>query len=146
MELFAGKADLSKAVSARGLPTVVPEDLARGGVNFQVDDEVAVLQRRCRHLLDLGFKILTHMAPPCSSFSRARDRSSRTRVRSAGHPEGFCESEAVDLGNDVADRAYRLALWAKEQRCSVTIENQQAPICGPTWMDYTERWGRRSLC
>ena len=58
---------------------------------------------RWRTLRNAGFHLFFHFAPPCSTFSRARDRSSRTRLRSAAHPEGLYEDDhKTEEANDVA--------------------------------------------
>ena len=41
---------------------------------------------------------------PCSTFSRARDRSHRTRLRSSAHPEGIVQNPLVEEGNLIATR------------------------------------------
>ena len=35
------------------------------------------------------WRLVVHLVPPCSTFSKARDRSVKTRVRSMDHPAGF---------------------------------------------------------
>ena len=43
------------------------------------------------------------MAPPCTSFSRARDRSGRTRLRTRARPEGlYVDDPATVNGNLIA--------------------------------------------
>ena len=55
------------------------------------------------------------LPPPCSDFSRARDRSNRTRVRSQAQPGGIRPlSRATLRANLVARRAADFAVWVDE--------------------------------
>ena len=89
MELFAGKGFLSKAVAKEGVPTMMPNDLADGGTDFANDEEVDALKSRLVEWKEQGSRFVIHLAPPCSTFSRARDRSRKTRLRSPEFPGGL---------------------------------------------------------
>ena len=82
LELFAGEAVLSKHVRAKGVPVIVPNEVNEGGTDFRNPSAVAKLLDGCRTIMASGRHLLVHM-PPCSSFSRARDRSARTQLRSS---------------------------------------------------------------
>ena len=74
-----------------------------------------------------GYRLMLHLAPPCSTFSRARDRSARTRLRSSDHPEGLAHRAAeCRAANTIALRALALAEWAaSELGAAVSMENPQ---------------------
>jgi hypothetical protein len=69
-----------------------------------------------------------HFAPPCSTFSRARDRSTFTKLRSSTHPGGLPslsvkQRETVNEANDIAKNTYDLP-WLSGSMCAVvTLEN-----------------------
>ena len=103
VELFAGpKGGLTSKV-AKVIPTLPPEDLETGGVDFS--DESAV-RAWCSslHSLLAGYEfVVFHVAPPCSSFSRARDRNHRTRLRCLAFPGGWYPDDlTTQYGNKVA--------------------------------------------
>ena len=71
---------------------------------------------------------MLHLAPPCSTFSRARDRSWKTRLRSKDRPQElpgygpWCNS-----ANRVARHSLELAEFAHEKlKASVSMENPHA--------------------
>ena len=70
-----------------------PQDVADGGIDFADDVQVLGLWERWRRFRHAGLELLFHFAPPCSTFSRARDRSWKTRLRSGPHPEGLDPEE-----------------------------------------------------
>ena len=103
IECFAGKGDLSKAVSRLGIPTEEPQDLQTGGIDFSNDEQLLALWKHWRYLRDSGFALLVHFAPPCCTFSRARDRSRKTRLRSLASPAGlFPENVRTQQANLIA--------------------------------------------
>lgn len=102
IELFAGSGALTQAVG-KHVSTLPPQDLSLGGVDFANDGRVRDLWKEWQHRADEGFKLLFHVAPPCASFSRARDRSVRTRLRSSSSPAGlYPDDPTTHLGNIVA--------------------------------------------
>ena len=123
VEVFAGRGLLSQAVSEHGITTVVDE-AAEGGTNFLDAVEVEELKGRLESYLDEGRGVALHLAPPCSTFSRARDRSKRTRLRSSKYPAGLpdCKGAVVDA-NIIALAAYDLARWAAGRGALVSMEN-----------------------
>ena len=58
-----------------------------------------------------GEGIYFNVAPPCSSFSRARDRSARTKLRSAEFPGGIKSTQVGENGNTIARRTAELVVY-----------------------------------
>ena len=129
LELFAGSGGLTKAVKAAGLRTLTADEASTGGTNFlnaadveRLNDalrrRVRISKRRGRvpHLRkSRNWQLVVHLAPPCSTFSRARDRSHRTRVRSMRQPSGIRPvSRNIIQANTVARRAAEFAVWAEQ--------------------------------
>ena len=79
-EFFAGGGELTRAVRTQGVPTMPPDDLATGGVDFDDVDQVAALRKELRAAA-ASQHLVVHLAPQCATFSRARDRAARTRLR-----------------------------------------------------------------
>ena len=103
LELFAGRGLLTSAVS-RVMQTEPPQDFGTGGVDFT---DLSAVQRtlwsRWRVLRESGFQLFFHVAPPCATFSRARDRAWRTRLRSPAQPGGLYPADArTKEGNLIA--------------------------------------------
>lgn len=73
LEIFAGQAGLSRAISARGIPILPPIEIE---VNDFVKQSVDVLdpqvQEHLRRLIQAGVIFYIHFGTPCSSFSVAR--------------------------------------------------------------------------
>ena len=69
--------------------------------------------------------LIVHFAPPCSTFSRARDRSAKTKVRSRTRPGGIHPiPQFVKDANEIAEATYELALGiAHKWGVWVSIEN-----------------------
>ena len=140
VELFAGKGLLSNAVVKEGVPTMKPDDLASGGTDFADHKEVEQLKTRLLEWHEQGSRFVIHLAPPCSTFSRVRDRSAKTRLRSPEFPEGLdSKNEQVTYANRVADNAYGSARWAAQPPllAAVTVEN---PAKSYFW-DYVGKLG-----
>ena len=70
------------------------------------------------------FQLYFHVAPPCSTFSRARDRSTRTRLRSAASPQGlFPAEEKTHEANEVArSTALSIRFLVSQLGASGTLE------------------------
>ena len=103
LELFAGNGELTKQV-AKIVETLPPQDyFTNHGVDFLDLSAVHTLWEEWRALVDAGARLIFHVAPPCATFSRARDRSSRTKLRSSSSPGGLYASEPRTLeGNLIA--------------------------------------------
>ena len=103
LELFAGTGGLSTAV-AKVIPTLPPQDLQTlGGVDFADGPAVQAWCETLRAALAEFDHVIFHVAPPCSTFSRARDRSHRTRLRSSALPSGWYPHDANTIyGNAIA--------------------------------------------
>ena len=101
LEFFSGSGNLSAAV--RRFMDVQCDDLfVTNGTDFADEGAVSALYTRCREIAK-SHVIFFHVAPPCSSFSRARDRSRRTRLRSSSQPAGFNPEEpTTQTGNRIA--------------------------------------------
>ena len=126
VELFAGQGSLSHAVAKVGVPTMAPNDLASGGTDFSNMEQVDELKDQLKEWKAAGMEFIIHLAPPCSTFSRARDRSRKTRLRSSEFPAGLEPvSEKVVVANRIAVAAYAFAEWAAgcELEAAVTMEN-----------------------
>jgi hypothetical protein len=151
-EFFAGSAGLTRTLRRLGVTCREADDLATGGTDFRNAAAVAVVKLELRGLRCEGWKLALHFATPCSSFSRARDRSEATQLRSSEFPEGLPNLDAgqalvVEQGNDVALIAFDAAVWAAKDLCaSVTSENpatsylwlflaKRRPLAKVTWFD-----------
>ena len=66
-----------------------------------------------------------HFAPPCASFSRARDRAKRTKLRSTDQPGGLtAKAKSCREPNAIARKCFKLANWAaRTLKAKVSIEN-----------------------
>ena len=74
-----------------------------GGTDFLDPQALADLKRRLAELSSSGADLYSHVAPPCSTFSRTRDRSARTKLRSTTHPEGLHPGDhRTEEGNRIA--------------------------------------------
>lgn len=103
-EFFEGDAVLTQEVRAQGLTALPPEGLATGGLDMSQPAAVKLLCSRWKALRSEGVDLAVHFAPPCSTFSRARDRRKNTQLRSLAHPEGLRgAAAAVEVGNRVAE-------------------------------------------
>ena len=102
VELFAGTARLSQAVN-RFLDTRPDDALTMGGTNFLDPIAIEALKKRCAEIVEDGRLLFFHVAPPCSTFSRARDRGARTRLRTPASPQGIQPNERrTEEGNRIA--------------------------------------------
>ena len=94
-----------------------------GGTDFRRTDDIERLKAKIKKELDTGNQVLIHMAPPCSAFSQARDRSGATRLRSLEKPEGLRKDQVSTEANNIATNAYDLCLWSAQLGCRVTLEH-----------------------
>ena len=98
-------------------------------------------QLQQEYLQETGQELLLfiHLAPPCATFSKARDRCWRTRVRSQAQPAGIKPiPEKVRIANIIARQAILFARWAVDTLgATVTLENpffSYLWIYGAPWM------------
>ena len=84
-EFFAGRGGLTTAVRRLKINTIEPEDLATEGLDFAKPEDIETLLLKLKALSKKG-PLFLHFAPPCRTFSRARDRSWKTRLRSSECP------------------------------------------------------------
>ena len=87
-------------------------------------------------------KLFIHLAPPCSTFSKARDRNCRTRVRTWAQPGGIRpHTKKVVEGNTIAKACILFARWAWEELgATVVMEN---PDQSYIWLYGRPYFGRR---
>ena len=105
-EFFAGSGRVNQAVTRIGITTLPPQDVETGGIDFLNQVELDQLWQSWRDEAAMGKRIYFHAAPPCSTFSRARDRSSTTRLRSSLFPAGLYPGETkTEQRNESARRA-----------------------------------------
>ena len=125
VEIFAGKGVLTKSVAELGMKVEEPNDFQNGGTDFRKGKQVEQLKERLCQLAGQSNHLMLHLAPPCATFSRARDRSRRTRLRSNLCPEGLAsKTDETKEANQVARRAYQLAVWAADELgAMVSMEN-----------------------
>ena len=125
VELFAGDGRFSTACANAGLRVHEPDDVRYGGTDFLDPASVAGLGFRLERWAKVAHPLIVHFAPPCSTFSRARDRSRRTKVRSRTRPGGIQPvPQFVKDANEIAEETYELALkLAHDFGAWVSIEN-----------------------
>ena len=124
VEFFAGGGVLTSAVSAAGVPVRLPDDLASGGADFQSKEAVLTLRQELADLAASGVRLMVHFAPPCSTFARARDRSSKTRLRSKESPQGIPRLMArCRVANLIARNTLDLAEYLARLGAAVSVEN-----------------------
>ena len=151
-EFFAGSGGLTRTLRKLGATCREADDLATGGTDFSSQAAVDLVKLELRGLRCEGWKLALHFATPCNSFSRARDRSEATQLRSAEFPEGLPDLDAgqvlfVERANDIALITFDTALWAARDLCAViTSENpatswiwlflaKKRPLAKITWTD-----------
>ena len=88
-EYFAGDALLTSTMRAAGVTCLPPNDIESGGADFEDSSDVKAVREALRILRTADCRLILHFAPPCHTYSRARDRSEDTRLRSTDHPEGL---------------------------------------------------------
>ena len=128
MEFFAGEAGLTHAVRQAGVNAEVPQDLAADGVDFSKEIELECVKNHLHELHASGYRLHLHFAPPCSTFSRARDRSWRTRLRSTERPQGLAgRGGQCRVANLVARNTLDLLEWSvRELGAVASLENPEA--------------------
>jgi hypothetical protein len=124
LELFAGEGTLTEAVKELGLPAEA-DDAAAGGVDFLDAEQVQKLKEKVQKIAGQVNTLVIHLAPPCATFSRARDRATRTKLRSNKNPEGLPSKQAqTSAANRIAAAAYNFAVWAaNDLGALVSVEN-----------------------
>ena len=129
-------------MQAAGVNCRPADDGAHGGTDFSQAAQVSSLKSELRGYVAEGLSLYLHLAPPCSTFSRARDRRADTRLRSMEHPVGIPPlSTEVVYANAVAKRALELACWAHRELGAIcSLEN---PDSSYLWAA-AELWRGRS--
>ena len=133
LEFFAGEGGLTRAVKAAGVEADDPEDLANGGLDFGKDVDLEGLKNYLHELHSNGVKLHLHFAPPCSTFSRARDRSWRTRLRSSERPQGLKGKGAqCRQANLIARNTLDVLEWAvRDLHAVASMENPESSYLWP---------------
>ena len=147
-EQNAGSGGLTLAVSLKGVMTAQPNDVYTGGTDLHNSADVEALWDSWVHARQRGIHLIIHWAPPCSSMSRATQRSFLTRVRSQSHPWGLRnltakQQRTVEPGNDLAIITESLAMKAYVfLRADITIENPDSSFIWKLglfeWGEYTD--------
>ena len=88
LEFFAGRGLLTSAAAAHNVLTCEPDEVTSGGTDFRSEMDIEKVKAKITSYIAQDFQVVLHMAPPCSTFSRARDRSEATRLRSTECPAG----------------------------------------------------------
>jgi hypothetical protein len=121
---------LTRSFEKAGIDCRKPDDLAPDGTDFASAAQARQVREELRNLrTDDEVCLMLHFATVCSTFSRARDRSEKTRLRSAEFPAGLPDLSPekqieVDCANRCAKHTWESAEWAaKELRAIVTLEN-----------------------
>ena len=121
-----------------GVATLPPDEVEAGGVDFTSRADLGASRTKLKRLHDEGYQLILHFAPPCSTFSTARNRARRTQLRSNVHPgglPGLAVAEArsrVAEANAIALETFALAAWAHgELGAVVTLENPHTSYIWP---------------
>ena len=130
LEIFAGQAGLSQAVSARSIPIFPPIEIE---INEFVFQSVDLLDPRVlshiKFLIKEGWVLGIHFGTPCSSYSRARKNDGGPPpLRSANSLWGLTglggkDKEKVELGNKFMTITVDLALFCFDHNVPWSIEN-----------------------
>jgi hypothetical protein len=126
-DLFAGHGGVSRAVRAAGFNAKEWEllhgehgDLTRPMVRHRIKQDVRN-----------GLVLAAMLAPPCSSFSPARDRTSVIRTKECpwGIPSHLLNAKdqiKVQIGNDCVQAAIELAVYFHKHKLPWILENPHA--------------------
>lgn len=130
MEVFAGEAGLSQAVSARGMQILPPIEIV---INNFVKEKVDILDpavfQHLQFLIQEGIVIFIHFGTPCSSFSIARKHDGgppplRDRQHLWGrHDLSRRDREKLLLGNQFMALTAALATLCYDRGILWSIEN-----------------------
>ena len=125
IELFAGMGVLTEAVRRMGIHCEDPDEMWSGGTDFRERSQVEALKEKVALRAGQVRHLIIHLAPPCASYSRARDRSFKTRVRSSIYPEGLPGRQGqTKEPNRITKNAYKFAVWAADELgAMVSMEN-----------------------
>ena len=125
----AGSGNLTAAVIKAGGETMPPNDPQTGGTDLTDTNQVAKLWKEWVRLRDQGYHLIIHFAPTCTTMSKARQRSWKTKVRSAARPWGIWGlsrevNSKVKAANRLAVATDDLAWRAHtELEADVSVEN-----------------------
>lgn len=129
-DLFAGKGGVAKACRQLGYRAKEWE-LSRGP---QFDLTKRSVLRQLRLDVQQGLILAAMLAPPCSSFSIARDRTAVIRTRD--HPWGLpdhmlspTDQVKVQLGNQCFRSALKIISWLDRQKIPWILENPFTSKC-----------------
>ena len=142
LELFSGCGLLSRACMDQGFDVVPIDHQARAPLvpTVQLDLTQPGCQDTCLGLLRSRHPCAIHMAPPCGTCSRARERPipasakalgvpEPVPLRSADHPFGLpiidpdsLNGQRLQSANKLYDFCFRVLAWALEAGAQITIE------------------------
>jgi hypothetical protein len=141
VEVFAGEAGLSQAVSARGMQILPPIEIV---INNFVKEKVDILDpavfQHLQFLIQEGIVIFIHFGTPCSSFSIARKHDGgppplRDRQHLWGrHGLSRRDREKLLLGNQFMALTAALAtLWhfVVDRKPGIVVFMAHAPSASP---------------
>ena len=137
VEVFAGEAGLSQAVSARGMQILPPIEIV---INNFVKEKVDILDpavfQHLQFLIQEGILIFIHFGTPCSSFSIARKHDGgppplRDRQHLWGrHGLSRRDREKLLLGNQFMALTAALATLCYDRGILWSIENRHRRFYG----------------
>ena len=142
-EIFSGSGVLSRALLEAGFEVIAVDHLPRSTLVpvVRLDLTDPHCKNTCWSLLRSRKPCVVHLAPPCGTASRARERrissSLRKRgvpepkpLRSAQHPLGLpsvkpntASFAKVTSANKLYELTFDILCWALNEGCSITIEN-----------------------
>ena len=129
-DLFSGHGGVAK--QCRQLGYITREwELARG-IQFDLTKPAAL--RKLKQDINRCLVLAAMLAPPCSSFSVARDRTCviRTKEHPWGLPKQFLslvDQEKVRVGNNCFRAAIRIIRWLNEHSIPWILENPASSKC-----------------
>lgn len=127
-DLFAGTGGVSRAVQKLGF-SAREWELVHGENH---DLTKPLVQYKLKSDIDRGLVLAAMLAPPCSSFSQARDRT--MVIRDRGHPWGLeglpaHEQEKVKIGNACFRAAVKVIRWLDRYKIPWILENPSTSKC-----------------
>ena len=130
LEVFAGQAVLTQAVSKAGISTLPPVEIeANEFVREEVDITDPKVVQHIKLLIEEGYMLYIHFGTPCSSFSQARkDDGGPPPLRSAAYITGLPglstrDQAKVELGNLFVEVTAELIGWCHRYQVRWSIEN-----------------------
>ena len=138
-DLFSGHGGVARAVRKLGFSTREWE--LENGASFDLTKKAVLF--KIKQDVQKGRVIAAMLAPPCTTFSVARDRTSV--IRTAQEPWGLQDQkpqdvEKVKIGNDCMKSAFRIMSWLEKHRIPYIFEH---PYTSKAWFLPRLKWLRR---